>query len=108
MGLYHDTHLAYGFEVPATTDIDALDDALADQPSHPDSVGHLVVGDYEKTLLITRFTEVEANSVLRLTPDLLGHTAEMERWDAALHAAAVRIGHPEHPGPAWLIVHNYR
>jgi hypothetical protein len=108
MGYYHSTDLAYGFEIPATTDYDALDEAIADQPIGPDSVGHITVGDYEKTLLVTRCTEVEENTIVRLTADTLAQPAELAAWEEALHDVAVRLGYPDHPAPAWLVVHNYR
>lgn len=108
MGLYHSTYLTYGFEIPADTDIDELDALLADQPKVRDSVGHIVVGDRDHLLLVTRFTTVAENTVVPLTGDVLAQPAELTAWEAALHDVAVRLGCPDHPAPAWLVVHNYR
>lgn len=107
MGLYHSTDLAYGFEIPATNDLDALDAAI-EKPTGPDSVGHIVVGDYEKTLLVTRCTEIEENTVVRLTLDTLAELSELTAWQVALHDVAVRLGYADHPAPTWLVIHNYR
>lgn len=108
MGLYHSVGLAYGFEIPADTDIDAIDRALFGQPDSPDSVGYIVVGDMDQLLLVTRYTNAEENTVVRLTPDTLAEPADLARWEASLHEAAVRLGYTGHPAPAWLLVHNYR
>lgn len=108
MGLYHSTYLAYGFEIPADTDIDELDELLADQPQDRESVGHIVVGDRDQLLLVTRFASVAENTVVRLTADSLAPSDLTATWGAALHAVAVRLGCPDHPAPAWLVVHNYR
>jgi hypothetical protein len=32
---------------------------------------------------------------------------ELGGWIAALHGIAVRLGRPEHPLPAWLVLHNH-
>lgn len=106
MGLYHSVGIAYGFEIPNELDVDAIDDALRDQPNSPDSVGWLVIGDRDKTLLITRYIRAEENTVIRLTPDYFTQP-ELTQWIAALHDAAVRIGYPEHPLPTWLVIHDY-
>jgi hypothetical protein len=108
MGLYHSICLTYGFEIPADTDIDELDALLADQPKDRESVGHVVVGDRDQLLLVTRFAGVAENTVVRLTADTLTPTDVTATWDAALHEIAVRLGHPDHPAPAWLVVHNHR
>ena len=44
MGLYHSVGLGFGIEIPNTTDIDAIDNVLRDQPNIPDRVGHIIVG----------------------------------------------------------------
>jgi len=109
MGLYHSVGIGYGFEIPATTDLDQLDQVIGDGPDLvKDSVGHIVVGDYDRLLLVTRYTPIEENAVVRLTSDALAPAAELAVWEAALHAVAVRLGHTDHPAPAWLVIHNYR
>lgn len=108
MGLYHSTYLTYGFEIPADTDTDELDTLLADQLKPRDNVGHITVGDRDQLLLVTRFTTVAENTVVRLTADSLVPTDQTAAWDAALHDVAVRLGQPDHPSPAWLVVHNHR
>lgn len=109
MGLYHSVSLSYGFEIPADTDLDQLDAVIGDGPDLvKDNVGHLIVGDYERLLLVTRHTRVDENDVVCLAADSLAHLGELAEWDAALHEVAVRLGHVDHPEPAWLLVHNYR
>lgn len=109
MGLYHSVSLTYGFEIPTTTDLDALDKVIGDGPDLvKDSVGHHVVGDYDRLLLVTRFTPVDENEVVCLTGDEHAQSAELAAWDRALHDVAVRLGYTDHPQPAWLVVHNYR
>lgn len=108
MGLYHSVSVAYGLEIPNTTDLDQLDQVIGDGPDLvKDSVGHHVIGDYERLLLCTRFIRVEENEVLRLGWSL-AEPAELATWGEALHGTAVRLGYPDHPAPAWLAVHNYR
>lgn len=108
MGLYHSVDVVYGFEIPTTTDIDAIEEALKDQPSAPDNVSYIIVGDYDRLLLATRSNDVEENAVVRLTTDSLAQPAELAAWEKALHGVAVRLGHTDHPAPTWLVVHNYR
>lgn len=109
MGLYHSVSLTYGFEIPTDTDLDLLDEVIGDGPDLlKDSVGHHVIGGYDRLLLVTRFTPVKENEVVRLTPDALAPPAELGAWEQALHDVAVRLGYSEHPAPAWLVVHNYR
>lgn len=109
MGLYHSVAIAYGFEIPATTDLDQLDQVIGDGPDLvKDNVGHIVIGDYDQLLLVTRYTTVKENAVIRLTADTLAPPADLAAWEEALHAIAVRLGHPDHPAPAWLAIHNYR
>ena len=108
MGLDHSVAVTYGFEIPNTTDLDSLDQVIGDGPDLvKDSVGHHVIGDYERLLLCTRFIPVKENEVLRLGWSL-AEPAELAAWEEALHAVAVRLGLPDHPAPAWLAVHNYR
>ena len=109
MGLYHSVSLAYGFEIPTTTDLDEIDRALGDERNDdPDAVGYTIVGDREKAILCTRFKQVAENQVVRLTTDTLASVAELAAWDSALDYVAVRLGHTDHPEPAWLVIHNYR
>jgi len=108
MGLYHSVAVAYGFEIPADTDIDHLDRVIGDGPDLlKDSVGHIIVGDYDRLLLVTRYTTAEENAVVRLTADM-ATTEELAAWDAALHAVAARLDHADHEPPGWLLIHNYR
>ncbi|SEC02694.1 hypothetical protein SAMN04490357_0996 [Streptomyces misionensis] len=109
MGLYHSVSLAYGFEIPADTDLDLIDQVIGDGPDLvKDSVGHHVIGDYDQMLLVTRFTTVAENTVVRLTADTLASVAELAAWDSALDDVAARLGCSDHPEPAWLVIHNYR
>jgi hypothetical protein len=108
MGLYHSVALAYGFEIPADTDLDQLDQVIGDGPDLlKDSVGQIVIGDFDQLLLVTRYTPTPENTVVRLTADM-ATAPELTAWDAALHDTAVRLGHVDHPAPAWLLIHNYR
>src|SRR5690606_25278260 len=108
MGLYHSVAVAYGFEIPADTDIDHLDRVIGDGPDLlKDSVGHIIVGDYDRLLLVTRYTTAEENAVVRLTADM-ATTEELAAWDAALPAVAARLDHADHEPPGWLLIHNYR
>lgn len=109
MGLYHSVAVTYGFEIPTTTDLDLLDQVIGDGPDLvKDSVGHHVIGDWDRLLLCTRFIPVAENEVVPVIPDELASAAELGAWDSALHDVAVRLGHTDHPEPRWLIVHNYR
>jgi predicted amino acid racemase len=107
MGLYHSVGIAYGFELPADTDLDAIDRALFGQPNTPDSVGHLIIGDRDQLLLVTEVQQVKENTVVPLTGEYYTRP-EVTQWLIALHEAAVRIGYPDHPMPTWLVIHNYR
>ncbi|MFC8423991.1 hypothetical protein ACFUN7_24450 [Streptomyces sp. NPDC057236] len=107
MGLYHSVAIGYGFEIPADTDIEAIDRACFGQGNSPDGVGYIVVGDRDRLLLVTRWTEAKENTVTRLTADM-ATAEEMAVWDAALHAVAVRLGLADHEPPGWLLIHNYR
>lgn len=109
MGLYHSVAIAYGFEIPSRTDLDRLDEVIGDGPDLlKDSVGHIVVGDWDQLLLVTRYVPVEENAVVRLAADTLAQPGELAAWEAALHDVAVRLDHTDHPPPAWLVIHNYR
>ncbi|MFE9286627.1 hypothetical protein [Streptomyces olivaceus] len=106
MGLYHSVGLGYGIEIPNDTSIDDIDRALFGQPNSPDSVGYIIVGDRDKTLLVTRYVRAEENTVTRITVDL-ATVEELTAWDAALHAAVVRLGLAGRPTPAWLLIHDH-
>lgn len=109
MGLYHSVGIAFGFEIPTDTDYDQLDKVIGDGPDLlKDSVGHITVGDGDRLLLVTRYSPIEENEVVRLTGEALAQPGELAVWEAALHDAAVRLGHPDHSAPAWLAIHNYR
>ena len=109
MGLYHSVGITYGFEIPNDTDLEQLDQVIGDGPDLlKDSVGQIVVGDYDRLLLVTRYAPVEENAVFRLTADNFASPAELAAWEAALHEIAVRLGHTDHPAPVWLVIHNYR
>lgn len=107
MGLYHSVGIAYGFEIPNHIDIDAIDVALFGQPDTPDNVGYIVIGDRDKTLLITEIQRANENTVTALTPEFFTRP-EIVHWIVALHEAAVRMGYADHPLPTWLVIHNYR
>lgn len=108
MGLYHTVAVAYGFEIPATTDLDALDRVIGDGPDLvKDSVGHVSLGDWDRLFLVTRYTRVEENAVVRLDGDAFPAPAVLAEWEEALHGIAVRLGHTEHEPPAWLVLHDH-
>lgn len=107
MGLYHSVAVAYGFEIPADTDVDAIDRACFGQEYSPDGVGYIVVGDRDQLLLVTRHTRAGENTVTRLTADM-ATAEELTAWDAELHAVAARLNHADHEPPGWLLIHNYR
>lgn len=107
MGLYHSVGIAYGIEIPATASVDDIDAALQGQPNTPDNVGYIVVGDCDRLLLVTEHKRADENTVTPVTPEFFARY-EVPAWNEALHAAAVRIGYPHHPLPAWLVIHNYR
>lgn len=106
MGLYHSTYKAYGFEIPTTTDFDALDQALADQPEQGGRVGHTYLGDFERLFLHAVCEEVEENAFATVTPADFARY-EIPAWNTALHDLAARLGHGAHPEPAWLVLHDY-
>ncbi|MFJ2000301.1 hypothetical protein [Streptomyces chartreusis] len=109
MGLYHSVGLGYGFEIPADTDIDQLDQVIGNGPDlGPDGVGHVIVGDLDQLLLVTRYMPAEENTVVRLAADNLASPAALATWEKALHTVALRLGYTDHPAPAWLLIHNYR
>jgi len=108
MSLDHSTYVAYGLEIPSTTDFERLDQILTDQADAErlGRVQHVYLGDYERLFLLTACDEVPENSCVAMTaahyqrPELAG-------WIAALHDIAVRLGHPDHPLPTWLVLHDY-
>ncbi|MFM9656788.1 hypothetical protein [Streptomyces scabiei] len=108
MGLQHSTYIAYGFEIPTTTDFDALDAVLADQPD-ADRLGrihHQYLGDFERLFLLAACTEVEENTCVPMTADHCGRP-ELGGWITALHDIAVRLGHKGHSLPTWLVLHDH-
>lgn len=107
MGLKHSVGIGYGFEIPNTTDLNELDRACFGQPENPDSVGYIVVGDYERILLITRYERAGENTVTALTLEFFTPPG-LSDWGVALHEAAVRLGLADHPAPGWLVIHSYR
>lgn len=108
MGLQHSTYRAYGFEIPTTTDFDHLDQALAGQPDSVrlGHVQHTYLGDYEQLFLLTALDEVEENTFARITAAHF-ERPELPAWNTALHNIAVRLGHEQHPEPAWLVLHDH-
>ncbi|KUF18425.1 hypothetical protein [Streptomyces silvensis] len=105
MGLQHSVYRGYGFEIPATTDFDALDEALAEQ--EPDRrVHHYFLGDFEQLFLLVAAEEVEENTATALTAADFARY-EIPAWTAALHRVAVRLGHGAHPEPTWLVLHDH-
>lgn len=105
MGLYHSTYRAYGFEIPPTTDFEQLDEILADQPDNR-RVEHTYLGDFERLILHTVCEEIEPNTLATITPaDFTRY--EIPVWNTTLHGMAVRLGHAEHPPPAWLLLHDH-
>jgi hypothetical protein len=108
MGLHHSTYVAYGFEIPTSIGLDDIDRALGEERNDdPDCVGYTIVGDWDKALLCTRYTVVEENAVVRLTADTLAQPERLAAWETALHDVAVRLGCPDHPAPAWLVIHDH-
>lgn len=110
MGLYHSVSLAWGFELTDETNFDHLDKLLGDESNLlQDSVGRIViVGDYDRLLLVTRNRRIEENAVVRLTADNHAEPDELAASTSTLHDVAVRLGYPDHPEPAWLVIHNHR
>lgn len=108
MGLYHSTRLAYGFEIPATTDFEALDAVIADQPDGErlGRVQHTYLGDFEQLFLLAESTAIEENTFARITPEAFTRY-EIPVWNAVLHDVAARLGHELHPEPAWLVIHDH-
>jgi hypothetical protein len=103
MGMYHSSYFAYGFQIPDTQP-EALEAALKDQPG-THHVGYLHAGDYDcdKTFLTTECHSVDLGAFEVITPESFARY-EVPAWNEALHAAAVRLGHPDHPAPGWLLV----
>lgn len=108
MGLYHTTRVAYGFEIPANTDFEALETVLANQPDGErlGRVHSAYLGDFEQLFLLAESEEVEANTFARITPDHFARY-EIPVWNTVLHDIAVRLGHVLHPEPAWLVLHDH-
>jgi len=108
MGLYHSVYKAYGFEIPATTDFEALDQAMADQPEQEPErrVHYQYLGDFERLFLLVASEEIEANTASAVTAADFARY-EIPAWTAALHRTAVRLGHETHPEPAWLVLHDH-
>lgn len=108
MGLHHTTSVGYGFEIPATTDFETLDAVLADQPDGErlGRVHHAFLGDFEQLFLLTESEEIEANNFSRITPEYFTRY-EIPVWNTVLHNMAVRLGHEQHPVPAWLVLHDH-
>jgi len=103
MGMYHSSYLAYGFQIP-DTDPEELEEALKGQrDTH--RVGYLHAGDYDrdKTFLTTECHSVDLGDFKVITADSF-QRYEIPAWNAALHEAAVKLGHSEHPEPGWLLV----
>jgi hypothetical protein len=98
MGLYHTVATAYGFEIP-DTDPDALTAATAGL-----AAGYFLLGDRDKTLLVTAYVPFTENTVRRMEPADPAATAV---YDEALHTAAVRLGYADHEPPAWLVLHDH-
>lgn len=104
MSLDHSTYLAYGIEIPTTTDFDRLDQVLAEQGR--DRVEHLYLGDYERLFLYTESTEVKKNTAVVIGPNAYARY-EITGWNKALHEIAARLGHEQHPLPTWLVLHDH-
>ncbi|MFJ4682002.1 hypothetical protein [Streptomyces sp. NPDC088789] len=103
MGMHHSAYLAYGFQIP-DTDPDAVEEALKDQPENT-RVGYVHAGDYDrdKTYLVTEFHDVDLGDHKVITPESF-QRYEIPAWNAALHEAAVKLGHGDHPHPGWLLI----
>jgi hypothetical protein len=108
MSLYHSTYVGYGFEIPASTDFEQLDQVLADQPDSErlGRVEHTFLGDFERLFLHTSCEEIEANAFARITAAAFTRY-ELPVWNTVLHNIAVRLGHETHPEPAWLVLHDH-
>lgn len=104
MGLYHSTYRGYGFEIPATTDFEHLDEVLQGQPGN-DRVQHTYLGDFERLFLLAVCDEVEENTAASITAADFARY-EIPAWNTALHSIAVRLGHETHPEAAWLVLHD--
>jgi hypothetical protein len=105
VGLQHSTYKGYGFEIPSTTDIEALDEAMADQPEN-ERLSHQYLGDFERLFLLVAVEEIEANDFVAFRPEDFTRY-EVPAWTSALHRMAVRLGHAQHPLPTWLVLHDH-
>ncbi|WP_042170166.1 hypothetical protein [Streptomyces sp. NBRC 110035] len=103
MGMQQSTYFAYGFRIP-DTDNDTLKEALKGQPENA-RVGFCHGGDYDRdmTFLVTEFHDVDLGDFKVITPESF-ERYEIPAWNAALHAAALKLGHPDHPQPGWLLI----
>jgi len=103
MGMYHSTYFAYGFQLP-DTDSEALEAALKDQPD-THRVGYLHAGGYDRdmTFLVTECESADLGEFAVITPESF-QRYEVPAWNKALHEAAVKLGHADHPQPGWLLV----
>lgn len=105
MGLQHTTTVGYGIEIPVTVDFEHLDQVLANQPDDR-RIHHTYLGDFDRLFLLAESREVEACDFVRLAAcDFTRY--EIPAWNTALHSLAVRLGHEEHPDPAWLVLHDH-
>jgi hypothetical protein len=103
MGMFHSSYFAYGFQIPDTRS-DVLEEALKGQPE-THRVGYCHAGDYDrdKTFLVTEFHDVDLGDFKVITPESF-QRYEVPAWNTALHEAAVKLGHSEHPEPGWLLI----
>ena len=103
MGMYHSTYFAYGFQIP-DADSDALEEALKGQPDNA-RVGYLHAGDYDRdmTFLVTECEEADLGEFKVISPQSF-QRYEVPAWNTALHEAAVKLGHADHPEPGWLLI----
>lgn len=108
MGLDHTTTVAYGFEIPVTVDFEHLDKVLAEQPDGErlGRVHHTYLGDFDRLFLLAESEDVQACDFARITPESFARY-EIPVWNTVLHNMAVRLGHPLHPEPAWLVLHDH-
>lgn len=103
MGMYHATYFGYGFRIP-DTEPEVLEAALRDQPETR-RVGYLHAGGYDRdmTFLVTECHAVDLGDFEVITHGSFTR-CEVPAWNTALHEIAVKLGHPAHPEPGWLLV----
>ena len=75
------------------------------QPDHG-PVDRLFLGDFERLFLATYVESVEPNTAAVVGPTAYSRH-EIPAWNRALHTIAARLGHPQHPLPAWLVLHDH-